>query len=151
MSGFDDLSRIDGLGQAELDRLATRARTALEWRRTAEQQRAAGEHEGVRATVSGTGALVDLRIATSACADGGDALAARVGEAISRARAEVARHVVRTAEDAFGEDASEVRTVREQWEAGALHRPAVLRTGTDEGDRGPRRPPPPPPSGGGMW
>ncbi|QIM20357.1 hypothetical protein G7075_03040 [Phycicoccus sp. HDW14] len=155
MSGFDDLGRIDGLAQPELDRLAARARAALDWRRRAEELRADGEVDGVRATVSGTGSLVDLRIPTPACADGGDALAERVGEAISRARAEVARLVTRSAQDTFGEDSPEAGTVREQWEAGARRRPAVLR---DTGDAGPAsstppRPdtPPPPPQGGGMW
>lgn len=70
---FDDLSRIDGLTQPELDRLASRARVALEWRRAVEAMRAEGEVDGVRATVNGTGSLVDLRIPTPACADGGDA------------------------------------------------------------------------------
>ncbi|KRE61335.1 YbaB/EbfC family nucleoid-associated protein [Nostocoides sp. Soil756] len=149
---FDDLRRIDGLTQTELDRLAARARAALAWRQTVEAMRAEGEVDGVRVTVNGTGSLVDLRIPTAACADGGDALAGRVSEAITRARVEVARLAARSGAETFGEDSPEAATIRASWDDGARHRPQVVAAETDrrEDPRPPSGPPPasPPP---GTW
>lgn len=149
---FDDLSRIDGLTQNELDRLAARARTALEWRQAVEALRADGEVDGVRATVNGTGSLVDLTIPTPACADGGEALADRVSRAIAAARAEAARLAASSGEATFGEDSREAATIRASWEDGARQRPQVVAAGDDRRDD---RPPPPsaPPSSppSGTW
>jgi hypothetical protein len=149
---FDDLSRIDGLTQPELDRLAARARTALAWRQAVEAMRAEGEVDGVRATVNGTGSLVDLRIPTPACADGGEALAQRVSEAITRARTEAARLAARSGAETFGEDSHEAATIRASWEDGARHRPQVV-PATGERREDPRPPSGPPPASppSGTW
>lgn len=148
---FEDLSRIDGLTQNELDRLAARARTALEWRQAVEALRADGEVDGVRATVNGTGSLVDLTIPTPACADGGEALADRVSRAIAAARTEAARLAASSGEATFGEDSDEAATIRASWEEGAHRRPQVVAAG--DGGRDDRPPPAAPPSAppSGTW
>lgn len=143
---------IEGRGQLELDRLAQTARAALEWRKRADALRAEGESDGVRATVAGSGALVDLTILDRACADGGTALAERVGAAIAAARLEVGRDVARLCADTFGADAPQTDLVRRSWEDGARRRPRVLGTDDDRGGppvggAGPR----PTGGGGGTW
>lgn len=142
---------VEGRGQLELDRLAQQARAALEWRRRADALRADGESDGVRATVSGSGALVDLTVVDRACVDGGTALAERVGAAIAAARLEVGREVAQLCAATFGEDAPQTETVRRSWEDGARRRPRVL--GTDDPGRPPAPEPDPGPSGrdGGTW
>lgn len=152
MVSFDDLSRVDGLTPSELDGLAARARAALAWRRAVEAMRAEGEVDGVRATVNGTGSLVDLRIPTPACADGGEALAQRVSEAITRARAEAAQRAARSGAETFGEGSHEAATIRASWEDGARRRPQVV-SATDDRRDDPRPPSSPPPASppAGTW
>ncbi|HWO50870.1 MAG TPA: YbaB/EbfC family nucleoid-associated protein [Ornithinibacter sp.] len=157
MSSAYDGGAFDAPGQGELDRLAARARAAFEWRRGVEQLRGEGESDGVRVSVTGTGALVDIDIPTAACADGGAALAGRVVEALGRARADVARAVERSAADVFGDDSDEVRSVNRSWQEGARRRATVL--GADgpgePGGRGDDEPPPTNAPGGpashGQW
>ena len=142
---------IDGLGQLELERLAARARSAMLWRRRADALRAEGESEGVRATVAGSGSLVDLTVLDRACADGGTELTERVSAAITAARLEVGRDVARLCAETFGEDAPQTEMVKRSWEDGARSRPRVL--GTDDGPAAPRSPGagPAPTGGGGTW
>lgn len=149
MSTHDD-AHIEGLGQLELDRLANRARAALEWRRLADSLRAEGEADGVRATVAGSGALVDLTVADRACSDGGTALAQKVADAITAARVAVGQDVARLCADTFGDDAPETDLVRRSWEDGARRRPRLI--GTDD-DGTPPAPAGGSPSrpGGGTW
>jgi hypothetical protein len=123
--------------EGELDRLAARTRAAVGWRGGLDGLRGTGECDGVRVTVNGTGALVDLHVPTAACADGGSVLAERVVEALGLARADVARVVERSAAEVFGDGSQEVRSVARSWDAGARRHVAVL--GTDDG-------PPPRPS-----
>lgn len=156
MTSSWDGGAFDAPGQGELDRLAARARAAFEWRRGVEQLRGEGEAEGVRVSVTGTGALVDLDIATAACADGGAVLAGRVVEALGRARADVARAVERSAAEVFGDDSDEVRSVSRSWQEGAQRRATVLGAdGSGEpGGRGSDTPPPSAPGGPashGQW
>ena len=140
---------VDGLGQLELDRLAARARAAMEWRQQADALRAEGESDGVRATVAGSGSLVDLTILDRACAGGGTELTERVSAAITAARLEVGRDVARLCADTFGEDAPQTEMVKRSWEEGARRHPRVL--GTDDGpaDPSPRGSGPAPTTGGG--
>ncbi len=150
---FDDHGHVDGLGQTELDRLAARARTALEWRRRVEAMEGTGEVDGVRATVNGAGSLTDLRVAASAVTDGGDAVAERISGAVAAARADVARVVARSGAETFGEDSTEAATIRRTWEGAAQSRAAVVRTAdTPAPEAGPRRSTPPPaPPAAGIW
>ncbi len=156
MSSSWDGGAFDAPGQGELDRLAARARAALQWRHGVEQLRGEGEADGVRVSVTGTGALVDLDIPTAACTDGGAALAGRVVEALGRARADVARAVERSAADVFGDDSEEVRSVSRSWQEGARRRATVLGAdGSGEPGRGDDGPPPSSAPGGpashGQW
>jgi hypothetical protein len=144
----------DAPAQGELDRLAARTRTALEWRRGVERLHGEGEVDEVRVTVTGTGALVDVRIPTVACAQGGAALAERVVEALGLARAEVARAVERSAAEVFGDDSEEVRSVSRSWQEGARRRAAVIGPDRPGAQDGPEDGPPPPPeltSSPGQW
>ncbi len=141
---------IEGRGQGELDRLAARARAGLEWRRRAEALEGRGEVDGVQATVSGSGALLDLRVPTAACADGGDAVAALVAEAIVRARTDVAAMVARSGEETFGEDSPEADRIRRSWEEGARRRPSVV-PGAAPPPTPPPAPPGPPAGDAGTW
>lgn len=124
---FEDHAHVDGLTSGELDRLADRARAALQWRRTAESLEGTGEADGVRATVNGTGALVDLRVPSAAVTDGGDRVAERISAAVAAARADVARLVARSGEETFGEDSHEAEAIRRAWETQAVAAPAVVR------------------------
>lgn len=156
MTSSWDEGAFDAPGQGELDRLAARARAAFEWRQGVEQLRGEGEADGVRVSVTGTGALVDLDIPTAACADGGAALSERVVEALGRARADVARAVERSAAAVFGDDSDEVRSVSRSWQEGAQRRARVLGAdGSGEpGGRGDDAPPPSAPGGPtshGQW
>lgn len=150
---FDDHARVDGLGQTELDRLAARARTALEWRQRVETMEGRGEVDGVRATVNGAGSLTDLRVAASAVTDGGEAVAERISGAIAAARADVARVVARSGAETFGEDSAEAATIRRTWEGAAQSRAAVVPI--TETAAPPDRPrdstPPPAPPAAGTW
>lgn len=152
MVSADGGGPVEGLGPLELDRLAAHARAALEWRQRADALRAEGESDGVRATVAGSGSLVDLSILDRACADGGTALVEKVSAAISAARLEVGRDVARLCADIFGEDAPQTEVVRRSWEDGARRHPRVL--GSDDGPADPPAPrtgPAPSGGGGGTW
>lgn len=150
---------IGGLGQGELDRLASRARAALEWRQSVESIRAEGAADGVVVTVSGTGSLVDLAIPTPACADGGEALTGRVLDALALARTEAAEAVTRSCAETFGEDSWETEQTSRSWAQGAARRPVVLGAGDGAAFDGPTvvdgpasaPPPPAPPPPGGQW
>ncbi|WP_299441431.1 YbaB/EbfC family nucleoid-associated protein [uncultured Phycicoccus sp.] len=150
---FDDHGHVDGLAQTELDRLAARARTALEWRRRVEAMEGTGEVDGVRATVNGSGSLTDLRVAASAVTDGGDAVAERISAAVAAARADVARVVARSGAETFGEDSTEAATIRRTWEGAAQARATVVRPADTPAP--PDRPrdgtPPPSPPAAGTW
>ena len=146
-----DGGRIEGRGELELDRLSEQARAALEWRRRADALRAEGESDGVRATVAGSGALLDLTIVDRACADGGTALVRRVADAISAARLRVGEDVARLCADTFGEQSPQADRVRTSWEQAARRRPRIV--GTDNPGGPPGSGPEPRPAGGtgGTW
>ncbi|CAN7506497.1 hypothetical protein [Knoellia sp. LjRoot47] len=115
MSAFDAFG--GGLGgdvpaQGDLDRAVAKARAAFAWRAQVDQLSAEGRFEGVTATVSGNGALTDLKVATSACSEGGEAVTQRILTALAAAQEELARLIARTSADAFGEDSDQDRLVR---------------------------------------
>lgn len=99
--------------QGDLDRAVARARTAFEWRAQVDALRAEGVVDGVRAEVSGSGGLTALTVPTSACQDGGDAVAQRILAAVAAAQGELARQIRASAASTFGEDSSQTQTIRE--------------------------------------
>lgn len=148
---FEDHAHVDGLTSGELDRLAARARAALEWRRATESLEGTGEADGVRATVNGTGALVDLRVPSAAVADGGDRVAERISAAVAAARTDVARLVARSGEETFGEASEEAATIRRTWEAQAAAAPTVVHAAAGALPEQPPREHRPPAPGAGTW
>ncbi len=115
MSAFDAFGgglTGDIPAQGDLDRAVAKARAAFAWRAEVDRLSAEGRFEGVTATVSGNGALTGLTVATSACAEGGDAVTERILSAIAAAQEELARLIARTSAEAFGEDSEQDRLVR---------------------------------------
>ncbi|MFC7491678.1 MULTISPECIES: hypothetical protein [unclassified Knoellia] len=132
MSAFDAFGgglNGDVPAQGDLDRAVARARAAFAWRAHVDTLTAQGRAEGVVATVSGNGALTDLRVPTSACSEGGDAVTGRILQAIAAAQAELATLIRQSSHDAFGEDSDQAKLVSDS--LGTRFRPAEV-LGPDE-------------------
>ncbi|GAA4109332.1 hypothetical protein GCM10022415_02440 [Knoellia locipacati] len=115
--GFDLGLDGDIPAQGDLDRAVARARAAFAWRASVDAMTAEGVRDGVVATVSGTGGLRGLTVPTSACAGGGDAVAASILGAVADAQALLARQIRDSAVAAFGSDSAEVDTISRSVEA----------------------------------
>lgn len=119
MSAFDAFGgglSGDVPAQGDLDRAVAKARAAFAWRAHVDTLTAEGRADGVVVTVSGNGALIDLRVPASACADGGDAVTQRVLDAIGAAQTELTALIKASSLDAFGEDSDQARLVSESLE-----------------------------------
>lgn len=97
--------------QGELDRAVRAAREAFAWRASVDALTAEGVIDGVRATVGGNGGLRGLTVATSACHDGGEAVAERILAAVAAAQQELARQIRGSVASTFGVDSHQAQTV----------------------------------------
>ncbi len=114
MTGHDRFDH-ERLAQGDLDRLAGRARRAMDWRRSVASLRGEGRAEGVIVVADANGTLVDLSIPTAACADGGGAVAELVVRALEDARRDVASKVSASGRETFGEDSVEAARIEQSW------------------------------------
>lgn len=99
------------LASGDLARLVEQAKAVFAWRAEVDRLSGEGEYDGVRATITGGGAVSGLTVPDAACADGGEALSERIIEAVRAAQDDLAAKVRPSAADTFGEDSDQVQTV----------------------------------------
>lgn len=99
------------LASGDLSRLMDQAKAAFRWRAEVDRLTGEGEDGGVRATVTGSGAVSGLTVSDAACADGGEALGELVIAAVRAAQDDLAAKIRRSAVATFGEDSDQVQTV----------------------------------------
>lgn len=110
-----DSSLFDGdtPGEFELNRLVQQAQAAMAWRASVDALRGRADENGVTVEVSASGGVVGVSVSDAACAEGGDALAGHVLDAVLAAQQDLAQQLRGSAAETFGEDSPQARTVHE--------------------------------------
>lgn len=99
------------LAAGDLQRLMAQAQAAFQWRAAIDRLTGEADVDGVRVTVTGGGAVCDLRVTDAACADGGEALSALVIAAVHAAHEDLARRIRSSSAETFGEHSDQAATV----------------------------------------